>query len=140
MSMNISAATNSPLQSTMAFEPTVAPPQPSENSKTIADAATQSMQLSQIQSLSSLRQAEVRGEKHAISDEQVVKAVERAIKAMQGKTTSLEFNIHEKTRLIAIKVLDKDTGEVIREIPPEKTLDFVAKLWEMAGLFVDEKR
>ncbi|HBM74934.1 MAG TPA: flagellar biosynthesis protein FlaG, partial [Clostridiaceae bacterium] len=26
------------------------------------------------------------------------------------------------------------------EIPPEKILDMVAKLWEIAGIFVDERR
>jgi len=29
---------------------------------------------------------------------------------------------------------------VIKEYPPEKTLDMIQKLWEMAGLMVDEKR
>jgi flagellar protein FlaG len=87
-----------------------------------------------------LKEAELKGENYSISDEQVVKAIERAIKAMEGKSTSLEFSVHEKTRQIAVKVLDKNTGEVIREIPPEKQLDFVAKLWEMAGILIDERR
>lgn len=90
--------------------------------------------------MSDLKKAELRGEKYTISDEQVVKALERAIKSMQGAATSLEFSVHEKTKTISVKVMNADTGEVIREIPPEKTLDFVAKLWEMAGLFVDVKR
>ena len=34
----------------------------------------------------------------------------------------------------------KKTKEVIKEFPPEKTLDMIAKVWEMAGLMVDEKR
>jgi len=29
---------------------------------------------------------------------------------------------------------------MIREIPPEKILDLVAKMWEMAGILIDEKR
>jgi flagellar protein FlaG len=87
-----------------------------------------------------LKQAELKGENVTISDEQLVKAIEHAIKAVQGKTTSLEFSIHQTTKLISVKVLDKDTGETIREIPPEKSLDFVAKLWEMAGILVDERR
>lgn len=86
-----------------------------------------------------LKKAELRGDNYTVSDEQTVKAIERAIKAMQGKATSLEFSIHEKTKLIAVKVLDSESGEVIREIPPEKSLDFVAKLWEMAGILIDEK-
>lgn len=135
MSMNISGASN--------FSDRVTPVEPAARpreteSSTVPDATAQAQ--AHIQSLNALKQAEMRGEKYTLSDEQVVKAVERAIKAMQGKTTSLEFTVHEQTKLIAVKVLDKETGEVIREVPPEKTLDFVAKLWEMAGLLVDEKR
>jgi flagellar protein FlaG len=93
-----------------------------------------------ITKVTDLKKAELRGENYNISDEQLVKSIEKALRAVAGKTTSLHFSVHEKTKLIAVKVLDADTGEVIREIPPEKTLDFVAKLWEMAGLFVDERR
>jgi flagellar protein FlaG len=39
-----------------------------------------------------------------------------------------------------VKVLNKDNGEVIREIPSEKTLDFVAKLREATGILIDERR
>lgn len=93
-----------------------------------------------INNLSDLKRAELRGERYTVSDEQIVKGIERAIKAMQGKSTSLEFSVHEKTKAINVKVKDVETGDTIREIPPEKILDFVANLWEMAGLFVDEKR
>jgi flagellar protein FlaG len=41
---------------------------------------------------------------------------------------------------VTIKLVDKETKEVIKELPPEKTLDMIAKVWEMAGLLVDEKR
>jgi len=87
-----------------------------------------------------LRRAEFQGEHFSISDEQLVKAIERAIKAIQGPYTSLEFSVHEKTKQIMVKVLDKESGDVIREIPPEKNLDLVAKIWEMAGILVDERR
>lgn len=87
-----------------------------------------------------LKKAELQGERYTVSDAQLVKAIEHAIKAVQGKSTSLEFSIHQKTKLISVKVLDKETGETIREIPPEKSLDFVAKLWEMAGILIDERR
>ena len=54
--------------------------------------------------------------------------------------TQLSFKYHEDTNRISITVTDSDTDEVIREIPPEKTLDMLAKAWEMAGLRVDERR
>lgn len=57
-----------------------------------------------------------------------------------NKHTEAKFDIHEKTKRVTIKIVDKDTQEVIREVPPEKTLDMIAKVWELAGLLVDEKR
>lgn len=92
-----------------------------------------------IKSAKELKLAEIQGERVSISEEQLVKAIDKAIKALDGPATSLDFSIHKGTKQIMVKVLNKDTGEVIREIPPEKTLDLVAKMWEMAGLFVDER-
>ncbi|SHN67111.1 flagellar protein FlaG [Paenibacillus sp. ov031] len=74
-----------------------------------------------------------------VADEQLVKTIERAIKSLQGPQTSLEISIHEKTHDIMVKVLNRETGELIREIPPEKTLDLVAKMMEIAGILIDEK-
>ena len=36
--------------------------------------------------------------------------------------------------VLTIKLVDKDTKEVIKELPPEKTLDMIAKVWDMAGI------
>ena len=54
--------------------------------------------------------------------------------------TRCEYSYHKETNRVSIKVFDADTDEVIREIPPEKTLDMIAKTLELAGLLVDEKR
>jgi len=75
-----------------------------------------------------------------ISEKVVIDAIEKANRAISGANRKFEFSIHEKTKEIMIKVLDSDTNQVIREIPPEKILDMVAKMWEMAGLIVDERR
>lgn len=56
------------------------------------------------------------------------------------KNTEAVFGIHEKTNRVTIKIIDKDTKKVIKEYPPEKTLDILAKAWELAGIMVDEKR
>lgn len=74
-------------------------------------------------------------------DESVwIDMIERANRAIAGATCNFEYSIHEKTKEIMVKVIDRDTKEVIREIPPEKILDLVAKMWEMAGILVDERR
>lgn len=66
------------------------------------------------------------------------KAVEDLNKKMSNSIA--EFGFHEATNRVTIKLVDKQTKEVIKELPPEKTLDMIAKVWEMAGLLVDEKR
>ena len=72
------------------------------------------------------------------SNEQIRKAVEQLNKKI-GNSEAI-FGIHEETNRVTIKLVDKDTKEVIKELPPEKTLDMIAKLWDMAGILVDEKR
>lgn len=79
------------------------------------------------------------GENVKISEKVVIEAIEKANKKIDGAKTEFQFSIHEKTHEIMIKVIDKEKGEIIREIPPEKTLDMVAKMWELAGIIVDEK-
>lgn len=57
-----------------------------------------------------------------------------------NRNTVAEFGYNEPTNRITIKIKDKDTDEVIREIPSEKALKMLEKAWEIAGILVDEKR
>ncbi len=75
-----------------------------------------------------------------MDEKQWINLIERANKALSGGNRSFEFSIHEATNQIMIKVINTDTNEIIREIPNEKILDMVAKMWDMAGIFVDERR
>lgn len=75
-----------------------------------------------------------------LDERQWIDLIEKANKALSGGNRSFEFSIHEATNEIVIKVIDSDTNEIIREIPNEKILDMVAKMWEMSGIFVDERR
>ncbi len=75
-----------------------------------------------------------------VSERVVIEAIQKANKAISGGNRRFEFSIHEKTNEIVVKVFDSDTNELIREIPNEKVLDMVAKICEMAGILVDERR
>lgn len=74
------------------------------------------------------------------TDKQIQAAIEHVKKASRMSRTRCEFSYHEATKRVSIKVLDDDTGDVIKEIPPEKSLEMVEKMWELAGILVDEKR
>lgn len=75
-----------------------------------------------------------------VSPEKIRSAVADINKKIAPTQTALQFSYHEKTHRISITVRDKETDKVIREIPPEKTLDMIAKSLELAGILVDEKR
>ena len=76
--------------------------------------------------------------KQTISENsQIRKAVDEINK--KAHNSEAVFGIHDATNRVTIKIVDKDTKKVLKEYPPEKTLDMIAKAWEMAGLLVDKK-
>ena len=66
--------------------------------------------------------------------------VSEANQKMRMSKTRCEYSYDEPTKRVSIKVYDKDTDELIREVPPEKSLEMLQKMWELAGIIVDEKR
>lgn len=72
------------------------------------------------------------------SKESLHKAVEEINKKMAN--SEAVFGFHDETNRVTIKIVDKESKKVIKELPPEKTLDMIARVWEMAGILVDEKR
>lgn len=69
----------------------------------------------------------------------VIKAIEKANSHIRTYDRKLEFSIHDQTKQIMVKVINTEDESVIREIPSEKVLDMVARMWEVAGILVDEK-
>lgn len=78
-------------------------------------------------------------EDKAMSQEDAIKTIEKANKEFITYDRRFEFSIHEKTKQIMVKVIDANNDEVIRELPPEKILDMVAAMWEVAGILIDRK-
>lgn len=76
-------------------------------------------------------------EKKAAEHEKIKKAISKM--NAQLPNSEVKFGIHDKTDRVTIKLIDKDTKEVIKEFPPEKTLDMIAKCMELAGVLMDEK-
>ena len=93
-------------------------------------------------SLSQVQAESVSGEEKQEKDNQenhLKSVLSVANQKMKITNTRCEFEYHEKTKRVSIKVIDKKTDEVVREIPPEETLKMIEKMWELAGLIVDEK-
>lgn len=83
-------------------------------------------------------------DRSAMPDEKVMQdndKIKKAIEKMnvQLPNSEVKFGIHDKTDRVTIKIVDKNTKEVIKEFPPEKTLDMIAKCMELAGVLMDER-
>lgn len=81
-------------------------------------------------------------DKIATLDKASDSSLKKAVDEINRSSPSMEaiFGYHEGTNRVIIKIMDKDTKEVKKEYPAEQTLDMIQKVWEMAGLMVDEKR
>ncbi|MDW7662168.1 MAG: flagellar protein FlaG [Bacillota bacterium] len=77
--------------------------------------------------------------KEVMTDEMLKKSIEQANKSLEMYNRKIERSVHEVTHTVMYTVRDTVTNEVIQEFPPRKIQDMIAKMWELAGLFVDEK-
>ena len=84
------------------------------------------------------KQEEKQNKERVVSEASINDAVSKANRNMDK--VRCEYSYHKETNRVSIRVIDEATKEVIREIPPEKSLDMLQKMWEMAGILVDEKR
>ncbi|MFP3361912.1 flagellar protein FlaG, partial [Planococcus sp. SIMBA_143] len=50
-----------------------------------------------------------------------------------------KFELHDKLEKYYVTVVDSETKEVIKEIPPKKFLDMYAQMAEFMGILIDEK-
>ena len=73
-------------------------------------------------------------------NEEDVKEISQALSEFMSKlNTNLEFDYYEKLGRFAVKMVDKETKEVIKEFPPEKILEAMEKTREWIGLILDKK-
>ena len=110
-----------------------------ESSRSLGEASDSPKVITPVETAPVIVPVKTKGELNLIESDWIA-LIERANKAINGANKSFVYAIHEATNQIMVKVIDKDTNEVIREIPSEKILDMVAKMWELNGLFVDERR
>lgn len=73
------------------------------------------------------------------SSEQIKQAVQETNNMMQSLSRGLEFYVDESTEQTVVKVIDKQTEEVIRQIPSEEMLAIAESLDQMLGKLIKEK-
>ena len=79
------------------------------------------------------------GTRKEATENHLKSALSVANQKIRVTNTRCEFQYHESINRVSIKVIDKATDEVVREIPPEESIEMVEKILELAGLIIDER-
>ncbi|MDC1160617.1 flagellar protein FlaG [Luminiphilus sp.] len=70
--------------------------------------------------------------------ESIHDAVEVLNETLSRKNTSAQIRRDEELNRYLVTIKDKDSGEVVREVPPEALLKFARNLQELKGILFDE--
>ena len=126
--MNLQPIGSNALTSMLAQRPQNAAPAPNA----AADKADKP-----VQSQSTVSASEARSE--PVSREQLNQAI-KATKDFVGPiNSSLDFSVDVDTGCVVVKVIDKETKEVIRQFPSEEMLSIAKALDSIKGLLVKQK-
>jgi flagellar protein FlaG len=75
----------------------------------------------------------------APTKEQVEQAAARVKDVLRGTTSRLEIEIDSNLHKVVVKILNGESGEIIRQIPAQELLDLAKHLEEPKGLLVQER-
>jgi uncharacterized FlaG/YvyC family protein len=96
----------------------------------------QNQQLSKVQAEQVLPPQEVTPGDY--SEREINLAIEQVQVMMDLRNRSVEFTTDTESGAQVVKVVDSDSGDVIRQIPAEELLSFMRNLTRMLGTFIDE--
>jgi flagellar protein FlaG len=70
---------------------------------------------------------------------QVAEAVREINTSLQSRSVGLQFELDEDTDKMIVKVVDRTSGEVIRQIPSEEVVRIAKVLGKAPGLLVSQE-
>ena len=71
-------------------------------------------------------------------DEKTVALMTEAFNELMSRINcNLEFQYHKEVNLMSIKMVDKRTNEVIKEVPPEEMIENMVRAKDWLGAFID---
>jgi flagellar protein FlaG len=72
-------------------------------------------------------------------DEQSVSYMTKELNELMSRINcNLEFQYHKEVNTMTVKMLDKKTGEVLKEVPPESMIKHMIKAKDWLGAFLDK--
>ena len=73
-----------------------------------------------------------------LSEEQTAFITEQLNEIMRNINVDLQFQYHKEVNFMSVSMLDKKTGEVLREVPPEAMVEHMIKVHDWIGAFLDK--
>ena len=77
--------------------------------------------------------------KTVINTVDVKKAVEKINEFVQSQQKYINFSVDKETNSTVIKIFKTETGELLKQFPPEEILALAAKLRKNIGWLIDSK-
>ncbi|MGYP000013377141 len=74
-----------------------------------------------------------------VDDEERKRVLESLNKTMGLMRSDLVFTVDDETKLKLVKIVDRETKEVIRQIPSEEIVRFVKVFDELRGVLLSER-
>ena len=126
-----------------AVRPTTVPAEQKERGPQRASEVTQGENRSPTESVASLAADAEEGKLRSLSNLQTVTesiddAVEVLNQALSLKNTSAIIRRDEQLNRYLVTIKDKESGEIVREIPDEALIKFARNLQELRGILFDE--
>jgi|TARA_A200000159_G_scaffold138020_1_gene138734 flagellar protein FlaG len=73
-----------------------------------------------------------------VSQKELDQSIEQIQVMMDLRNRSVEFTTDESSGARVVKVVDSNSGDVIRQMPAEELLSFMRNLTRMLGTFIDK--
>ncbi len=64
---------------------------------------------------------------------------QEVVELMPPGRVGFEYKVDKELGRVSLKVYDKETGETIREVPPEELTEVAKKMKKMAGILFEKK-
>ena len=77
---------------------------------------------------------------HDLSREEMSSLIDKLNNGVRDIHERLSFSVHEKTHRIIVKIINSETNEVVREIPPKDAIKLLEHIQDFLGMLVDETR
>ena len=73
------------------------------------------------------------------SAEEIKKDLSEINARLENMNRSIRFSVDDSSHDIVVKVVDKESGEVIRELPPESVIRLRERMAEVSGLILEDE-